>query len=168
MTAGQKRHLLYATAAVLIALAVIQWVLLPMIAYRENLTKRQERAEQRLLELRALGQKLAQAEQQSRQETDSEAKPADFTLFSFLEKQATEDGVKDSVEYMRPLTEERNGRAQEKVQIRLEPIRLAKLASFLAHVELAPEGVFVERMTIRSPRQDPGRLRVDLVFATFI
>jgi general secretion pathway protein M len=168
MTDTQRKHVLYSAAALLLLLAFIQWVLIPAQNYREELKHSQEQALQRLQELKSLGQQLQQAKGHSLQGVRFGKKPAGFTLFSFLEQQATADKIKDSVEYMRPLTEERDGRSQEKVQMRLEPIRLASLATFLAHVEQAPEGIFIERITVRSPRQDPGRLRVDLVFATFV
>ncbi|WP_027370963.1 type II secretion system protein GspM [Desulfovermiculus halophilus] len=168
MSDRQKKRLLYSAAAVLLLVGLIQWGLIPAQHYRQGLKQSQEQALHRLQELRQLGAELKEAQKRSEGPQERGQKQEDFTLFSFLENQATKDNIKGSVEYMRPLTDERNDRSQEKVQMRLEPVRLARLATFLAHVEQAPEGIFIERMTIRSPRQEPGRLRVDLVFATFV
>lgn len=168
MTSQQRKRILYAVAAGCLLLALFQWVFIPAKNYRADLRARQELAIQRLQELQALGRQLEQTKELVTAKEQAGNKPAGFTLFSFLEEQASADKVKNSVEFMRPLSEQRNGRAQEKVQMRLDPVSLDRLTSFLAHVEQAPEGIFIERMTIRSPRQEPGRLRVDLVFTTFV
>jgi general secretion pathway protein M len=167
MTSRQRKRILYAAAAVCLLLALLQWGFIPAQNYRADLQARQELVIKRIQELKTLGRELEQARESATATELAGDKPAGFTLFTFLEEQASADKVKNSVEFMRPLNEQRNGGAQEKVQMRLDPVPLNRLAPFLTHVEQAPEGIFIERMTIRSPRQAPGRLQVDLVFVTF-
>ncbi|MFP4259340.1 MAG: type II secretion system protein GspM [Desulfovermiculus sp.] len=168
MTSRQRRRILYAAAAGCILLALFQWGFIPAQNYRADLQTRQELVIQRIQELKALGRELEQARESATAKEPGGNKPAGFTLFTFLEEQASADKIKNSVEFMRPLDEQRNGRAQEKVQMRLDSVPLNRLTPFLTHVEQAPEGIFIERITIRSPRQTPGRLQVDVVFTTYV
>mgnify|MGYP006290833343 FL=1 len=162
----RRQYLLFSFAGLCLLLALLQWVLFPVQAYRQELKEQQVRTLGRLQELQVLGARLQRVRGFTDSGDEHGLKTPDFTLFSYLEKQATLAQIKDSVEYMRPLSERRAGVVYERVQMRLEPIRLTNLTNFLAHVEQASEDISIQRMTITSPRSDPGRLRVDVVFST--
>jgi len=168
MTRLQQQQILFGTGIVCVILAVIFWGLVPAYEYKADLKSQQERTRQRLEELQALKAEFEQAKAGSGNTRAMGEKGPGFTLFSFLEQQATRDGIKEQIAYMRPSSESLStGVVEDQVQMRLENVRLPNLVAFLKNIEYAPESIFVKRMTIRSPRSDPGQLRSDLVIVTY-
>ncbi len=168
MDQAKKRNILIAAAVICILLAGYQWGLVPVFNYRQELVREQHQAATRLQELFKLKERYGQVRQNEAQGKDLGQRTKGFSLFSYLEKQTTKDGVKEWVIYMRPTTQTMSeGLVEEQVQMRLENIRLAKLMDFLKHVEYAPEDISVKRAAIRSPKNSPGELQVDLVFVIY-
>ena len=168
MTRLQQRQILFGTGIVCVILAIIFWGILPAYEYRAELQDKQQKTRVRLQELEALKAKYEHARASSGNTQAMGEKGPGFTLFSFLEQQATRDGIKEQIAYMRPSSESLStGVVEDQVQIRLENVRLPRLVAFLKNIEYAPESIFVKRMTIRSPRSNPGQLRSDLVIVTF-
>jgi hypothetical protein len=66
-------------------------------------------------------------------------RPANFSLFSFLERQAGTSGIKDKITYMRPgsTVDEFTGLTISQVEMRLQDITLEDLASYLFKIEAA-------------------------------
>ncbi|MBW1982373.1 MAG: type II secretion system protein M [Deltaproteobacteria bacterium] len=160
-----QRQLLIAAAAVVLTLATVQWVVRPVMNYRERLARNVVRTEQRLHELLRLEKayRKARAEYQA-SEKNVRNRPPGFTLFAFLENLAGRDGLKEKIEYMRPsvkpLDEEHQ---QEQVEMRLKGISLKGLIPYLYHIETAPEQVRIERLSIRPEQRQRALLDVNLV-----
>lgn len=162
-----RQTLLYAAGALCVIVAAVQWGLMPAREYQASLAQQEKRLTQRLELVHKLSARLQHLQTQSRGKGDTAGRDTDFNLFSFLENRASADQVKDSIEYMRPISEQLPaGGTLDKVQMRLAPVRLAQLTRFLAAVERAPQDITTERLAIRSPRQNPGLLRVDALFST--
>ena len=168
MDPKQRKYAVFGAAALLLLLAVYQWGVVPALEHKQELIRKQKHTRVRLKELQELGERYERAKQSAGNDESVGSKPSGFTLFSHLESQASKDGLKQKIDYMRPSTQSLSGGLQEQmVQMRLERVSLERLMRFLQHVELAPEGIYVKRATIRSPRNSPGELKVDLVFSTF-
>ncbi len=93
----------------------------------------------------------------------------DFTLFSFLEKQATAAKVKERVKYMKPSTEEGEGSLQNSlVEMKLEKITLVQLVDFLKLAESTDDVVSIGRISIQESGKEEGLLDVVMQIVTFV
>jgi len=168
LEAQSRRTLLFGLAGLLVLVAVLVWVVLPAYEYKSELQRRQAETRRLLGTLAELKSEYQQAKRSAQGRGTGSRQPNDFSLFSFVENQAGRDGIKEHIAYMRPSTEESpQGLVERQVQIRLEKIRLAPLIDFLKHIEYAEARIHVKRLTVRSPRNNPGELRVDLLLAAF-
>lgn len=94
---------------------------------------------------------------------------ADFTLFSFLESQATAAKVRELVKYMKPSTEEGEGLLQNSVvEMKLEQISLKELVEFLQRIESPANVVNIGRISIQENGQGDGLLDVVMQIVTFV
>jgi len=165
---SSRRTVLIGTAAVLILVSIVVWGVLPVYEYRQELRQRQEQTRQQLAQVSRLAAEYRQAKRAAASRPDDDAKSTQSSLFSFVENQADRDDIKRHIAYMRPNTvESPTGAVEKQVQIRLEDIRLAPFLAFLKHIEYAETDISVTRLTIRSPRDNPGQLRVDLLLAAY-
>ncbi len=97
-----------------------------------------------------------------------EQRSGDFTLFSFLEKQATTAKVKEQVKYMKPSVDEGEGPLQNSVvEMKLEKISLVQLVEFLKLVESPANVVSIGRMSIQENGKNDGFLDVVMQILTF-
>ncbi len=97
-----------------------------------------------------------------------EKRSGDFTLFSFLERQATTAKVKERVKYMKPSVEEGEGPLQNSVvEMKVEAISLVQLVEFLKLVESPANVVSIGRMSIQENGKDGGLLDVVMQILTF-
>lgn len=168
MRSINRQQILFLAVALCLVLAVWQWGLVPALSYRQELADRYALNVKRLDELLSLQKRLQAAREHGADKGGLRKKSAGFTLFSFLEELASLAEVKENIEYMKPSTKNvSEGVRQDLVQMRLEEIRLAKLTKFVESVEYSGEGVFFERMTIRSSSDNPGILRADLLAGTY-
>ncbi len=93
----------------------------------------------------------------------------DFTLFSFLERQATAAKVKERVKYMKPSMEEGEGTLQNSlVEMKLEKITLVQLVDFLKLAESNDDVVSIGRISIQESGKEEGLLDVVLQIVTFV
>lgn len=168
MRITNRQQILFFAAAACLILAGWQWGLVPAMDYRQELVDRHALNANRLDELLALQDRLRAARKNEGQNAEFQKKSSEFTLFSFLEGLASRADVKTNIEYMKPSTKGvSEDLRQEQVQMRLENVRLAKLTKFIESVEYGGKGVFFERMSIRSSRDNPGILRADLLAGTY-
>lgn len=163
-----NRKWIYLAASLLVAILIYQWGIAPVLSYKKELVQEQESARKRLKELKKLEQEYARAQKDSDKSDSLEKKDPDFTLFSYLEEQASKNGIKNNIEFMRPSSKESSSGVTEKqVELRIGNVSLDKLSDFLKQVEYAPESIFVKRLTIRSPSNNPGNLQVNSIIVTY-
>ncbi len=92
-----------------------------------------------------------------------------FSLFSFLDKQAAQAGVKGLIGYMKPSTIEGDGELQESlVEMKLNKIDLKALVDFLQHIESPEDVVSVKRVSIQESSKDEGVLDVIMQIMTYV
>ncbi|MDD2219475.1 MAG: type II secretion system protein GspM [Desulfoplanes sp.] len=165
-----RQILIGSVLAVVVILALLQWVIVPLQRHNEDVQAKIMRSRTYLQELSQLGQRYEQKKKSlERLGTTVLKRPNGFTLFAFVESQATKDGLRKHIAFMRPsqkkLSEERT---EELVEMRLTGIDLDILVPYLFHVESAPEEVFVKRLTIRSKERNQNLLDVDLVLSAIL
>jgi hypothetical protein len=93
----------------------------------------------------------------------------DFSLFSFLDKQAAAAGVKEFIGYMKPSTSEGDGDLLESlVEMKLQQITLEKLVGFLQLIESPENVVSIKRISIQESGKEKGLLEVIIQIVTFV
>jgi len=91
------------------------------------------------------------------------SRPADFSLFTFLEEKSAEAQVKDNISYMKPSDSTGDGAVQQvMVEMKLKAIRINLLVAFLERVESAEHIVAVKRISIQVNKKELGKLDVVL------
>ena len=163
-----QRQLIWVAAAVVLLLAVSQWLVRPIIRYKRAMTLGIQQSEKRLQNLNRLARTYSDMRAEStRHEQALRKRQRDFTLFAFLEGLASRDGLRSKIEFMRPSVKQLSDvHQEEQVEMRLKDVSLSSLVPYLYHVETAPERVRIKRITIRPRKRDPSLLEVNLVIVT--
>ncbi|MFO8113000.1 MAG: type II secretion system protein GspM [Desulfosalsimonadaceae bacterium] len=89
-------------------------------------------------------------------------RPENFSLFTFLEREAGTSGVKNQITYMRPgsTVDEFTGLTLAQVEMRLQDITVEDLAAFLFQVENASQMIQVSRLSITKSGEQEGPVNV--------
>jgi hypothetical protein len=91
-----------------------------------------------------------------------------FTLFSFIEEQATTAKVKQHINSMTPSTSEGEGPLQEsRVDLKLERISLQLLVEFLQLIESTDNIIVIKRISIQENSKEEGTLDTVMQIITF-
>jgi general secretion pathway protein M len=154
--------------SLVVVLALVQWLIRPILSRRQQMETSIQRTEQRLQELLDLEQTYRQVLAESAKVAkDLSERQQGFTLFAFLESLASRDGLKNQIEYMRPSVKTlSDAHQEEQVEMRLNGVTLAILVPYLYHIETAPEQVRINRLTIRPQQKNRSLLEVNLVVVT--
>ncbi len=158
------RHILLTIVASMICLAaLVQWGVLPLIAYSNGLEEDISASRQRLQRVMELRREFERIRGGSGEREESGAAAADFSLYSFLDRLAEKQDLKGSIVFMRPQTEQlAGGLTREMVRLRLGGLGTSELIPYLYHLDQADSPVRVEDMTIRSRGEGEQGLQVDL------
>ncbi len=164
MSRMNKRQMLLAAAALIIGLlAVAQWGVAPLASHYQGLDREIAQNRQRLESLLELRQEYEKTRSMARDQGEAQARAEDFSLFSFLDNLAQEQGIKDRIAFMRPSTEEvSEGLERETVSLRLQDVDTSELIPWIYHLENADVPIRVEELTISSRADDGQNLQVDL------
>ena len=151
-----KRERYYVSAGVaLIALFIIfQFVLSPFLAAKEKTKRSIQAKEKTLKELVSLSSEYGALKEDSVDIKKALAlRDGNFTLFSFLEKQAGQSNVKPNIKYMKPSTSTDKGPYSESsVEMNLENITLKQLVEYLHLVESPENLVRIKRISVKQSK----------------
>jgi len=156
-------------AAIVIALFFFSFILSPVLDNRQKLQNSVIKKQAELQEIKKLQKQYRSLESQNgdikkRLATRSKS----FSLFSFIEQQATTSGIKPQIQYLKPSAVESDGPLKEtRVDMKLEKISLADLVKFLQGVESKENVVSVSRISIQESGQDKGYVNAVILLATF-
>ena len=138
----------------LVLFLVVQLALIPFIDAKERARRSVTANEKILQEMYSLSAdyKALQGGSLNIKQALSQ-RPKDFTLFSFLEKQAGKAGVKPNIKYMKPSTSVETGPYQESsVEMKIEKITLKQLVEYLHLVESRKYPVSVKRISVKQTK----------------
>lgn len=154
----------------IVGILVYQFMISPYITARSNLKRS---IAQKQVELQNI--KLLQQEYNGlkKEEGGIKAKlarrPKDFTLFTFLDKQAEASKVKEKIKYMKPSTITMDGELDEAIiELKLQEVTLYNLVHFMRLIELSDNVVSIRRLSIQTSSKEQGYLDVVLQIVTFI
>ncbi|MEE4242843.1 MAG: hypothetical protein V2I36_15350 [Desulfopila sp.] len=154
----------------LVIFALVQFVVMPYLDADSRLDSSISQKEAELVELQLLQQdyRSLRAEAGGIRE-QLQKRPSSFSLFSFLDEQASVADVKEFIGYMKPSTFEGDGELVESlVEMKLQGIALEKLVAFLERIESPENVVSIKRISIQESGQEKGLLEVILQIVTFV
>ena len=165
MQLNQREKIAVQIGAVCLLLFVgLQFLLFPFLDNRARLTRGLVDRERALLDMRLMQQRYGELNQQN----DTLAavllqRDQGFSLFSFLEKNATESQVKEHIAYMRPSQSAANELyRQSLIEMKMQAVSLGQLVQFLEKTESPEQLVGVDRITIQENTQEDATLDVTL------
>ena len=151
----------------LIAFSVFQFVCIPAVDRLERQKRILQVQDESIARMRRLAKEYQtlslQFDEQKRVLTQ---RPADFTLFSFLDTQAQKSGVKKHVAYMKPYTQDADDKeySLSKVKVKLKEVYAKGLIYFLSGVESSGNGVEISSLSLNKSGKN-GRF-IDAVVET--
>lgn len=97
-------------------------------------------------------------------------RPANFSLFSFLDSQALQSGVKENVDYMKPFTRNsENSKYQvATVKVKLKEVYLKELVDFLYRIESSNNGVVITSLSLTKAGKLKNKLDAVLETETLV
>lgn len=148
---------------------IVFFIFSPILESRQRLQKSLTKKQVELQEIRILEKEYQALQLQSGDIQKRLAKrPGNFTLFSFIEKQATTAGIKAKINYIKPSTVESDGPLQEsRVDMKLQQITLENLVTFLKGVESHAKVVSVSRISIQEHGKEQGYVNAVIQIITF-
>ncbi len=154
------------------ALAVILLVyagVLPLLERRERGVQRIVALERELTEMQVYRAEYNQLQAETRRTAGLlKKRPADFSLFSFLDQLAGSTGIKSKIDYMKPSNvkdlEKKSNRSR--VEIKLNEVTLEQVSRFLYRIETSPHLISVPRLSVKQKQQASGFLEAVLQVET--
>ena len=141
----------------------------PLLESRQRLQKSVVKKQMELQEIHALRKEYQSLQDQSGDiQLLLAQRPKSFTLFSFIEQQATLAGIRQQISYIKPGDVESDGPLHEsRVDMKLQRITLENLVNFLKGVE-SPENIaFVSRISIQEHGKGQGYLNAVIQIITY-
>lgn len=165
-----ERYYVSAGAVLIILIIILQFALFPFLGEKKKVRRSIQAKEQILKELASLSSEyMALRENSVDIEKALAGRPGNFTLFSFLEKQAGRSGVKPNIKYMKPSTSiNRESYSESTVEMKLENVTLEQLVEYLYLVESPENLVGIKRISIKQSRGSPEYLTVLMQLITYI
>jgi len=95
-------------------------------------------------------------------------RPADFSLFAYLEKRAAQAGVKGNIKNMTSSNGSQTGNYEEALlDIKLDKITIKQLTDFLYYAESPADLIKIKRITVSKMKESPEYLTAQLQLASF-
>lgn len=165
----EKFYVLAGTSAVVIFL-FIQFLVFPLFDAKAKMKRSIQVNERRLKEITELSADYRTFKNNADYiKTGLTRRDKDFTLFSFLEKQAGRAGVKTNITYMKPSTAIETGPYRESsVEMKLEEITLKQLVDYLYFIESPTDLVYVKRISIKQSSRSQQHLTVLIHALTYL
>ena len=167
--ARRERYLLTGAAILIAAFCLFQFVIAPFFEARRRLERGVRAKRSGLEEIAKLSSEYQRYRKSSQgiQQALTQRKGG-FTLFSFLEKEAGDAGVKNTIKYMKPSVSSGSGPYKESlVEMRLEEINLQQLIDYLYRIESPDDVVSIKRITIKKNTKKQGSLDAILQVLTY-
>lgn len=152
-----------------ISFLIFKLVISPFFEAKNNLEKSITRKKQELVKIKELqNQHNLLKNTQGNIKICIEKRPQQFSLFTFLERNADTSKVKKQIKSMKPSTSEGDNNLREViVDLNIKLVTLESLVSFIKLVESEEKCVFIKRASIQESGSQQGYLDANLKVATF-
>lgn len=149
---------------------IIQFIIFPILDNQKRLQRTLQVKKDALREITALRSSYTEITDKARLSKRRLAqREKGFTLFSFLDRLAGENGLKDKIIYMKPSTSVQKDKNYKTslVEVKLQPINLNQLVTYLYYIETSANLVFVKRLSIAKTEKGKGLISAVLNVETF-
>jgi general secretion pathway protein M len=165
----REKYYVSTGVALVIAFIFLQFVLFPFLGAKGKIKRSIQTKEKILKEILSLSSEYRVLKIDSKDVQKALARrPKDFTLFSFLEKQAGKAGIKSNIKQMKPSTSPGTGPYSESsVEMKLETITLKQLVQYLYLVESPNNMVKVKRISVKQDKGSPEYLTALIHLITY-
>lgn len=158
-------------AAFLVVFCIIEFICLPVIDKRKSLKRILADQDTAIMQMKRLQAEHAELNTRLDRQTHVLSKRAkNFTLFSFLDSQASKSNVKKNVAYMKPVTQEKEkqGYKVSKVKLKLKEVYLSNLVDFLYRVETSENAVYIMSLSLNKAGRKKDKLDAVIETQTLI
>ncbi len=147
----------------------VQFAVVPYLDARQNVRRAIIASEKVLRDLAVLGAEYGVLRQRSEEIRQLiERRPPGFALLSYLEKRASDAGVKGSIRSMNLLPTVSSGAYEETtVEMKLDKLTMKQLTDFLYQVELPEEMIRVRRISVVKMKESPEYLSASVQVFTY-
>jgi len=148
-TRPQREQVIVLAAAFAVALLLyLELVLLPAHDRIDRLQASIRTSERDLMELHAIVSQYKALESADPVNAKWGGEP--LSLFSVLERLATENGLMEKIEYMRPGGMQLDPARDEKwVEVKLGKVTLKEFAQYIASIQSLGKGIYIKRLSAR-------------------
>ncbi len=162
-----RERRLVAIAGAATALVIVALVVSGLHSMRDSLAKKVAAEERELAEVASLRNTyLSLKEDADLLYVNPSSRPADFSLFAFLDGVGALAFKRERIAAMSPSSRTlEGGVTEESVEMKLSGVSLQKLTEFLWRLKRGPVPVRVSRMSVRKRFNEPTSLDVTLVVA---
>jgi general secretion pathway protein M len=96
------------------------------------------------------------------------ARPNDFSLFSYLEKKATQAGVKGNIKNMNSSRGTQTANYEESlIDLKFDKITIKQLTDFLYYAESPADLIKIKRITVSKMKESPEYLSAQMQLSSF-
>lgn len=168
LTKSQKQIVIVGLVFVAAGL-LVQFAVFPYFEAREKVQGAIAGSEKSLRELAILGAEYGLLKRRSEEIRQVIGRrPPGFALFSFLEKSASDAGVKTNIKSINPLKSSPAEAYEETaVEMRLDKLTMPQLTDFLYRVESREELVRIRKISVVKMKENPEFLSVLLQVFTY-
>ena len=168
LDAKQQKLVVGAAIFVLIAL-ILEIVVFPFWEAKAKLTKAIQVNQKKLNEMSKLDAEFTlQEAAMAKIKRSMSARSADFTLFAYLEKKATQVNVRGRIKQMNSSKGIQSVSLEESlIDMKLEKITIKQLTDFLYFVESPVDLVRIKKITINKMKESPEYLSAQLQISSF-
>ena len=165
----RQKYTVIAGLVFVAAALLIQFAVFPYFDARQRVRNAIAGSEKTLRELATLGAEYGVLRQRSEEiRRVIERRPPGFALFSYLEKRASDVGVKTNIKSINPLKSAPEGAYEEDaVEMRLEKLTMKQLTDFLYLVESREDLVRIRKMSVGKMKESPEYLSVSIQVFTY-
>lgn len=147
----REKYSIYLIAGFICLFVFFQFILFPFIDERDRLKRTIKVKTKILKEMIVLKSEYDMIKKKSDLSKNLVAmRKKGFTLFSFLDKNTGEAGIKDHISYMKPSSSvQKNSKYKiSLVEMKLQAITLEQLTTYLYKIETSKNNVFIKRISI--------------------
>jgi general secretion pathway protein M len=165
-----KQRKLVAGAAIFVLIALIlEIAVFPFWEAKAKLTKAIQVNQKKLNEMSKLDADFSSQEAAlAKIKRSMSARGADFTLFAYLEKKATQANVRGRIKQMNSSKGIQSVSLEESlIDMKLEKITIKQLTDFLYFVESPTDLVRIKKITINKMKENPEYLSAQLQISSF-
>jgi type II secretory pathway component PulM len=160
----REQRLIAAFAALLAGAIVYIGVIEPIVAGRARMEQKIVTLAEDIDTMRQTAARVAELERELGSVEAAAATPADFSLFSFVDKAASATVTPGSVAAMNPSRRKvRDGEEETLVEVRLSAVPLPEIVGFLRNIEQATEPIYVRRVELKRRYDDKTRFDATVV-----